>query len=350
MVRLGRGRWHNLMDMKSSPTVPAEVESGDLLLKAITVTAALTPGQVIVPGVEGWGSLAPTGRSKVVLHPSYQPHAHAIDELCLLMSGSAAMLVGEQTLRMRAPTLMILRANVFHGEGSVDHEPYELLWLGLDTSGACVVAVSTYRPKRGWRVGGRQRMGQWSGKHILHSVGSATTSGQSADERSLAGAGAGSASASGGEALRPGHWPRVQNELLAALVALRGQAVAEKNAPVDSQATKHADTVGDIQRYLASHLAQPLRLDDIAHLVRLSPNHINAVFREHTGQTIHAWLIGERMKKSMSLCTETDMPFKDIAAAVGFQNALYFSRAFRRTFDMSPTQARNAPRKVSAVS
>ena len=35
------------------------------------------------------------------------------------------------------------------------------------------------------------------------------------------------------------------------------------------------------------------------------------------------------------------MPFKDIAAAVGFQNALYFSRAFRRTFDMSPTQARS---------
>jgi AraC-like DNA-binding protein len=256
------------------------------------------------------------------------------------MTGSAAMLVGDQSLRMRAPTLMILRANVFHGEGSVDDEPYDLLWLGLEPSGACVLAVSTYRPKRGWRVGERQRLGQWSGKHLLHGAGS----GQGTDDRSGASSGAASGATSGatsgGDTLKPGHWPRMQNELLAALVALRGQAVSERSVPADLQTSKHTDTVGDIQRYLASHLAQPLRLDDIAHLVRLSPNHINAVFREHTGQTIHAWLIGERMKKSMSLCTETDMPFKDIAAAVGFQNALYFSRAFRRAFDMSPTQAR----------
>ncbi len=309
------------MDMKPSRPASAEVESGDLLLKAISVTTELTPNNVIVPGADGWGTLAPTGRARVELHPSYQPHAHAIDELCLLMTGSAAMLVGDRTLRMRAPALMILRANVFHGEGNVDHEPYDLLWLGLEPSGACVVAVSTYRPKRGWRVGGRQRLGQWSGKHLL--------------------LGAGDGQSSGVDGLKPAHWPRAQNELLAALVALRGQAVGERVVPTDPQASKHADTVGDIQRYLASHLAQPLRLDDIAHLVRLSPNHINAVFREHTGQTIHAWLIGERMKKSMSLCKETDMPFKDIAAAVGFQNALYFSRAFRRTFDMSPTQARS---------
>ena len=267
------------MDMKPSRPASAEVESGDLLLKAISVTTELTPNNVIVPGADGWGTLAPTGRARVELHPSYQPHAHAIDELCLLMTGSAAMLVGDRTLRMRAPALMILRANVFHGEGNVDHEPYDLLWLGLEPSGACVVAVSTYRPKRGWRVGGRQRLGQWSGKHLL--------------------LGAGDGQSSGVDGLKPAHWPRAQNELLAALVALRGQAVGERVVPTDPQASKHADTVGDIQRYLASHLAQPLRLDDIAHLVRLSPNHINAVFREHTGQTIHAWLIGERMKKSM---------------------------------------------------
>ncbi|KXB41240.1 transcriptional regulator, AraC family [Amygdalobacter nucleatus] len=43
-----------------------------------------------------------------------------------------------------------------------------------------------------------------------------------------------------------------------------------------------------------------------------------------------------RMEKARELLLGTDWLIKDIAKEVGYANALYFSRVFKQTFNVSP--------------
>jgi AraC-like DNA-binding protein len=45
------------------------------------------------------------------------------------------------------------------------------------------------------------------------------------------------------------------------------------------------------------------------------------------------------MEKALQLCRQKQRLVKEIAAAVGYEDPLYFSRAFRRYFGRSPTEA-----------
>jgi AraC-like DNA-binding protein len=207
---------------------------------------------------------------------------------------------------------------VAHGEGRLGSHAYELMWMGLNVETGCFTATSSYRPDTGWRAHSRHRLREPQGRRLLESFSQL--------------------------ALEPGHWDQLQNELLVALVSLHTIAVGAREQDPAPRGDEQATVVADIQRYLRTHLDQPLRLDDVAHLVRLTPNYINSVFRRHAGKTIYAWLVEERMTKSMAMCRETDLPFNQIAAQVGFEDPLYFSKAFRRRFGMSPTEARTANR------
>lgn len=285
------------------------------LARAIQVTAGLTSTQVILPGASGWGNLQLADPAAIQLHPAYRVHGHAVSELCLALSGRAVMVLGGEVFELKAPRLVILPAGLAHGEGQLNKHPYELMWMGmgLDVAAGSFTASSSYKPNRGWRSRCRQRLPGIHARRLSEIYGSPK--------------------------LLPKDWPLLQNELLTALVALHALALSD-GKQVSSVVPDHSAVVSDIQNYLQTHLDQPLSLDDVAHLVRLSPNYANTVFRQHTGQTIHAWLLNHRMEKSMSLCQETGLPFRQIAQQVGFNDALYFSKAFRRSFGMSPSEAR----------
>ena len=47
-----------------------------------------------------------------------------------------------------------------------------------------------------------------------------------------------------------------------------------------------------------------------------------------------------KMQRACFLLDTTDMPIKAIAADLGFEDPLYFSRSFRRIHDLSPVQYR----------
>jgi 2-isopropylmalate synthase len=50
------------------------------------------------------------------------------------------------------------------------------------------------------------------------------------------------------------------------------------------------------------------------------------------------------MKKAKSLLRNGNMTVENISAAVGYQNVEHFNRLFKKTFDMTPVQYRNANR------
>lgn len=289
------------------------------LNRAVQAVVSLGTEGVVLPSSRRWGRLPRIDKASVGLHPTYRPHAHSVNELCLALSGTAVMVLGEHLHRFDAPGLVVLEAGVLHGEGRWGRHPYDLMWIGLQSEGAAYSGFSSYRPGRGWRGRFRQPLAI-RGRRLLQRF---------AQRRSPT----------------PSDWPRFQNELLEMLVELQTAALGE-DVPTLPPANLAPSVVADVQRYLSAHLAEPLRLDDVAHLVRMSPNYINARFRREAGMPIHAWILEQRMKKSMQLCQQTELPFKVVAARSGFNDPLYFSKAFRRKFGLSPSEARLRSRKA----
>jgi transcriptional regulator GlxA family with amidase domain len=93
--------------------------------------------------------------------------------------------------------------------------------------------------------------------------------------------------------------------------------------------------------YMRHHLDHPLRVADLAAMARLSPSHFATLFRQQTGYSVIDYFLRLRIHRACQLLDTTDLPVKDIAARVGFMDALYFSRVFRTVLGTPPSNYRD---------
>lgn len=84
-----------------------------------------------------------------------------------------------------------------------------------------------------------------------------------------------------------------------------------------------------------------LRLDDVAMAAGLSPAHLCRLFRREQGESPMQLLARLRLERAAELLTRTQLDIGEIAYAVGFNDRLYFSRAFHRFASCSPSEYRD---------
>lgn len=95
------------------------------------------------------------------------------------------------------------------------------------------------------------------------------------------------------------------------------------------------------KNYLQAHYTDPdLALTDVAEHVNLSPSHFSTVFSNQTGQTFKEYLTRLRMEQAQTLLKTTTLKAFEIAAAVGYNDAHYFSHAFKKYTGVSPMEFR----------
>ncbi len=87
-------------------------------------------------------------------------------------------------------------------------------------------------------------------------------------------------------------------------------------------------------------LGETLSIEDLAGRVNLSCSHFAAIFKKRTGFPVLDFFTRLKMQQACFLLDSTDMPIKTIAADLGFDDPFYFSRTFRRIYDLSPLQYR----------
>jgi AraC family transcriptional regulator, arabinose operon regulatory protein len=67
----------------------------------------------------------------------------------------------------------------------------------------------------------------------------------------------------------------------------------------------------------------------------MSANHLSVLFHKDMGMTLVAYRTRLRLSRARHLLSSTAMPVAQVAREVGFGDASYFTRAFRRTFGLS---------------
>lgn len=105
----------------------------------------------------------------------------------------------------------------------------------------------------------------------------------------------------------------------------------------------------DVVEHLRDRVRARVTVGELAALARLSRSHFIGIFRARFGRPPLDYFAHLKMREAARLLASTDLPMKQVAAAVGFGDPLYFSRAFRRVFGIPPTAYRRGPGRGQGV-
>ncbi len=103
---------------------------------------------------------------------------------------------------------------------------------------------------------------------------------------------------------------------------------------------KNSKIITEIKRLIDREYMEDLSVNKIADTVYLSPNYLSLIFKRETGETLTDYLTKKRIEIAKDLLRTTDARILDVAAMVGFQDASYFSKVFKKQTGVHPQKYR----------
>jgi len=103
-----------------------------------------------------------------------------------------------------------------------------------------------------------------------------------------------------------------------------------------------------VTSHVEAHLDRPIRNEDLAALVRLTPSHFGRAFRNSFGEPPHEYVIRRRIERAQGLMLSSDVSLSEIALDCGLADQSHLTRLFRRLVGESPRDWRRARISVPA--
>ncbi|MFP4977774.1 AraC family transcriptional regulator [Paenibacillus sp. CN-4] len=98
--------------------------------------------------------------------------------------------------------------------------------------------------------------------------------------------------------------------------------------------------------WIETHYAKEIHLEDIAGELHLSKFYISRLFQQETGGSISDYIMARRIKQACRLLQNSDYSVARIAEEVGYPNASYFIRLFKKVIGTTPLKYRTAARQL----
>tara|TARA_Y100000589_G_scaffold154970_1_gene147548 strand:+ start:1723 stop:2595 length:873 start_codon:yes stop_codon:yes gene_type:complete len=93
--------------------------------------------------------------------------------------------------------------------------------------------------------------------------------------------------------------------------------------------------------YITEHYQTGMGINAVAQVCGVSASHLSRVFHKETGDTPLAYLHRVRLGYVVEQLFRTNMKIADIAAASGFESTKNLNMAFRKAYQMTPTEFRS---------
>lgn len=96
--------------------------------------------------------------------------------------------------------------------------------------------------------------------------------------------------------------------------------------------------VAAIKQYLAQHISDTIRVEDICNEFDYSRSFLNKRFQNETGQSLASYFTALKIEEAKRLIRDSDLNFAQISERLSFDNPQYFSRVFKNRTGMTPTE------------
>ena len=94
--------------------------------------------------------------------------------------------------------------------------------------------------------------------------------------------------------------------------------------------------------YIDAHLAQNLKLENLAQLLDMSQFHFSRLFKQSLGISPYQYLIQQRVERAKQLLKQTDKSIVEIAFDCGFSSHSHLSKQFRQFTGITPKAYRKS--------
>ncbi|REE85153.1 two-component system response regulator YesN [Paenibacillus taihuensis] len=103
-----------------------------------------------------------------------------------------------------------------------------------------------------------------------------------------------------------------------------------------------------VKQAIQNDYTREIELTELSEKVYLNPSYLSTLFKQETGQTITQYLLSLRIAKAKELLRERlDLKVYEIGELVGYADAMYFNRLFKKMVGTTPKEFRNqVPNRV----
>ncbi len=96
----------------------------------------------------------------------------------------------------------------------------------------------------------------------------------------------------------------------------------------------------EIRRYIAEHYNEDLSLQDVAGEMRYSDAYFCKIFKKYFNRSFIVYLNELRIEKAKRMLEDAMRNIKDISSEVGYRDANYFAKVFKRITGVTPSDYR----------
>lgn len=99
----------------------------------------------------------------------------------------------------------------------------------------------------------------------------------------------------------------------------------------------------NIEKYLRNNYNKPISTKQLGETFGLVPSYLSKLYRNHYGLSPKDFVTQLRIERAKTLIRESDEFFvRDVAALVGYDDPLHFSKLFRKATGVSPSEYRHS--------
>lgn len=119
---------------------------------------------------------------------------------------------------------------------------------------------------------------------------------------------------------------------------------------IEIQNQRKGDIEGIIPKvleYLNNNYCSDISLNDAAKNVNLSYHYFSKIFKDEIGKSFTDYLTELRIEKSMELLANHNMSIKEVCQKIGYNDANYYCKSFKKITGMTPTEYKSFTNKGS---
>ena len=105
--------------------------------------------------------------------------------------------------------------------------------------------------------------------------------------------------------------------------------------------------VANAMRYMQAHACDPMRVEDMMGVLRVSRRTLEKRFRTIFGRTLHDEIRRLQFEKARQLLCDTDLKIPQVAKKCGFRDPKRFTTLFRQEYGSPPTAFRRESRGIA---
>ncbi|PKQ64877.1 AraC family transcriptional regulator [Labilibaculum filiforme] len=127
----------------------------------------------------------------------------------------------------------------------------------------------------------------------------------------------------------------------------RNQKTLSSPSYVDQFDTSKSRRIKLVNQFLIENLHNPIRINDVASMVNMSPSAFSHFFKKRTQRAFSDYLLDIRIGHAAKILIETEKNISEICFESGFNNISNFNRSFKNLKGCTPREFRSQQKMIT---